>query len=303
MRQLQQPLSVFLIFILSLFTCTVITDNGIAAGKAFAQNDRAATLYQDWQTPDRLRQADTSYSIIVLTAKTEVPDLTGRTPDEAEQILRKSGLVLGNRSYRESRTPPGIIIEQYPHEKTKVELQSPISIVIAQRPHFVVPCVIDKSLKTALKILEKHGFEIGTITYRPSDRPPEIVIFQSPRCNDRITEKIPVNLTLTEPHKMGAPGNNFRWPDWTIPVGGAALLFTALLFYGVRLKHSLSNRHRTETRSTSPSLEVTIRHDNGIQNISEGAVPDSANAVRVRIIRDEGSQGLKTVKNLLVRRK
>ena len=99
-----------------------------------------------------------------------VPDVRGKTYDEASRILQKSKLEfrISDSSYVENK-PPLAIIDQTPVANSKVKEYRTIYLTVNARsaPEVKMPDLKDASLKQATMILESYGMKIGQLVYKP----------------------------------------------------------------------------------------------------------------------------------------
>ena len=67
------------------------------------------------------------------TGKVEVPDLSGKTPHEAEKLLAQRGLKIGNTSYQVSPDlPSNTILSQFPHPGITVMMGQTVDLFVVQ---------------------------------------------------------------------------------------------------------------------------------------------------------------------------
>ncbi|MEU1051516.1 Stk1 family PASTA domain-containing Ser/Thr kinase [Streptomyces sp. NPDC005876] len=104
------------------------------------------------------------------TAQVTVPDVTGKTPDEAKQILEAKGLVLGSQSTEESTAQEeGKIFEQSFAPGTDVDRGSTVDVKIAKKPaeeqeqKFAMPKVTDMTVAQAKQVLGQAGLQLERV--------------------------------------------------------------------------------------------------------------------------------------------
>lgn len=97
-----------------------------------------------------------------------VPDLTGKTIENAKSILSYYDLKLGNQTDAFSdEIDKGLIIKSNPEKGTKIDKGGTVDIVISKGPQDtsrVVPNIVGKSKNVANTILEANGFKLGDNT-------------------------------------------------------------------------------------------------------------------------------------------
>jgi beta-lactam-binding protein with PASTA domain/tRNA A-37 threonylcarbamoyl transferase component Bud32 len=94
--------------------------------------------------------------------KVAVPDVTGKTRDEAERLLRDAELASSVSEREDERAEPGTVLEQDPAAGTQVAKGRTVDLVVAKAPADVpVPGVIDATERDAVRTLEDAGFKVS----------------------------------------------------------------------------------------------------------------------------------------------
>ncbi|HEX2131730.1 MAG TPA: Stk1 family PASTA domain-containing Ser/Thr kinase [Actinophytocola sp.] len=115
--------------------------------------------------------------------KVDVPDLTGKTPEEAERILAEKGLTVDpNQATKE--TPDenlvGKVIDQSPGAGQPVDKGSQVTLTIGEEQETVsVPNLTGQDVETARANLENFGFEVQ-VEEVSSEEPAGTVVGQDP---------------------------------------------------------------------------------------------------------------------------
>ena len=131
------------------------THDKIARGKAIG-TDPAANASVD---------RGTEIKLLVSSGReiTDVPDLTGKTTEEAVQLLKDAKLVL-NKEVKEDASddvPKGKIITQTPPQGSQVSTGTKVTITVSTGPEDVrVPVVTGQQLEDARENLESAGFKV-----------------------------------------------------------------------------------------------------------------------------------------------
>lgn len=100
-----------------------------------------------------------------------VPDLTGKTLDEAKNLITKYGFKLGNVDVEISSEPKDTVIDQDPNGGAETTPGDYINIVISDgtgEEEVEVPYLIGKDIEVAKRLIEDAGFVVGEITYGDS---------------------------------------------------------------------------------------------------------------------------------------
>lgn len=128
-----------------------------------------------------------------------VPDLLGRSIQEASILLSEESLNMGNVDYDPtSSLPPGTIVRQEPTADTRVQEFECVNIWIsgAETKLVEVPPLTGKTTEEAMMMLESSGLKqiwIRPVSPENSATGTEVVIQQSPAANMSVAED-----TLTE---------------------------------------------------------------------------------------------------------
>lgn len=119
--------------------------------------------------------AFTGYKFVFSTkpAEVSVPNLIGKTEDEARDILSKSNLTFKVKARRSDETVlPGLIIEQSPSVGIPVKLPNEVSVVVSTgKKEIQVPNIEKKDYREAQFEVEKIGLT-AKITYESSETIP-----------------------------------------------------------------------------------------------------------------------------------
>ncbi|WP_241157080.1 Stk1 family PASTA domain-containing Ser/Thr kinase [Adlercreutzia sp. ZJ304] len=133
--------------------------------------------------------------------KGEVPEVTGKTTLEAQQMIENAGFKLGKTdSAFDTSVPAGQVISQNPKGGTEAVKGSKIDLVISQGTEEVeVPDVLGMSLPDAQKALAAKGFIVGKTTEGYSDEYSEGQIMeQSPVAKGKAAEGSKVDLVVSK---------------------------------------------------------------------------------------------------------
>jgi len=138
-----------------------------------------------------------------------VPSLIDRSERDAQLILARADLVLGEVNYEYSANnpdgtiahPEGTIMFQYLAEKTEVPPGTRVSIVVSagSMPNeFIVPSMDGKPFDDAAKMLRKAGLSIGSVRYEDvEDLLPETVIRQGLEAGTKVEKGAKVDLVVS----------------------------------------------------------------------------------------------------------
>jgi serine/threonine-protein kinase len=153
----------------------------------------------------------------------QVPKVTGKTKDEAEQILRGAGLKLKVSSSRfSSEVAEGDVLDQIPSSGTRLKAERTVRVLLslgAQR--FAVPNLMGASLRAAQLTLSQRGFTLGNTLYTHTpEGDPSTVVYQSPNPGTQEGSDPSVSILIS----LGPPAQYFIMPDL---IGKSAELVSA----------------------------------------------------------------------------
>ncbi len=132
-----------------------------------------------------------------------VPELRGFSLRQAEIILHRAHLMVGNVSWKSSdQIPQGVIIESHPPAKSTILRESLIDLIVSSgsRSETVsVPSFLGKSIEEAEELARASGIMVGNISYR-ADRSvlPETVIEQSLEMGEAVPRGARVDLVVSK---------------------------------------------------------------------------------------------------------
>ena len=109
-----------------------------------------------------------------------VPDLRGQSRQEAENILKKERLRLGEVVKRFSDQPADSVVWQEPAAGTKVAVGTAVELWVAVNAPVELPDVRGREVKEAEEILAKLRLRVGQVTKRLSYQPEGTIVRQEP---------------------------------------------------------------------------------------------------------------------------
>ncbi|HEV8683599.1 MAG TPA: Stk1 family PASTA domain-containing Ser/Thr kinase [Actinomycetota bacterium] len=126
--------------------------------------DFARNLVFD-QRPPGGTQAEQGSEVTIFVSKGEeqvtVPNLVGKSRQEAEQILSERDLEVGLVTERDDPAEPGTVLEQSPGAGERVDPGTPVNLIVSSGPGTVaVPNVVCDDLDTAEQEIEGRGLDM-----------------------------------------------------------------------------------------------------------------------------------------------
>jgi serine/threonine-protein kinase len=112
----------------------------------------------------------------------EVPDLRGRTVDQAEQLLAQQNLKVGKITHGySSSVAKNRIVSTNPAAGEEVRRDTAIALVVSKGPEPVdVPVVTGRNVTEATQVLQQAGFRVTTRTAASDKVARDLVISQKP---------------------------------------------------------------------------------------------------------------------------
>jgi serine/threonine-protein kinase len=142
----------------------------------------------------------------------EVPQLTGKTKEEAEAILKSRGLRIKISSSRfSSQVAEGKVLEQNLPPGTRLKLDRTVKVLVSLGPQrYAVPNLVGTSLRAAQLTLAQRQLMLGNTLYTHiSEGDASTVIYQSPKPGTQEGSDPSVNIVIN----LGAPAQYFIMPD------------------------------------------------------------------------------------------
>ncbi|HEY3884408.1 MAG TPA: PASTA domain-containing protein [Vicinamibacterales bacterium] len=125
-----------------------------------------------------------SMRVALKTRDVVVPQLTGKTVNDASALLAASGLALKVEEGRrlDPVVPAGAIITQDPSVGTRTRRERSVKVWVSGGPRAtVVPALVGESQRTAQLRAQEDGIQLASISeIRSSDYPTDAIVAQNP---------------------------------------------------------------------------------------------------------------------------
>lgn len=129
---------------------------------------------------------------------TSMPDVTGKSYEEAEKQLIEYGFSIGERKYMPSEKPEGTVIDTSIPVGTEIFPRTTSVDIFVSKGPIIMPRVVGLTREAAIALLEENGIAVGSISYAASSYPEDTVAMASVNEGDYITEEtVCVDLTLS----------------------------------------------------------------------------------------------------------
>lgn len=170
----------------------MVTDPDIDVGCVVSQDPAANTTAKKGTT--------IRVNLCTGPGKADVPDVTGKTEEEAKEILAASGFRLGNATPGASEKKKGLIFEQSPEAGTTAERGTAVDVTVSDGSlvKVKVPYLIGKDLDEAKSLLEAAQLKFS-VEYENSDTYEENqVTWQEYKANEKVSKGTTVKLKVSE---------------------------------------------------------------------------------------------------------
>ena len=154
------------------------------------------------QDPAAGERVDKDTTVVILVssgkAKTTVPDVRGKTRDDAVATLTAAQLKV-NVVEVYSDQEPGIVTGQNPGAGVRLVVGETVRINVSQGVKQVtVPSVVGQTLDEAVAALEAQGFTAGSPVFENSDKPDNTVLSQDPAAGTLQRPGTTIALTVSK---------------------------------------------------------------------------------------------------------
>ena len=161
-------------------------DDKVPEGKIAAQDPLAGSELK----------ADGAISVIVSTGpdSAEIPDVIGKTKEEAERLIHTAGFALGDIEENDTGTP-GTVFATLPPKGDKAKPGTQIKLTITKAVK--VPEVVGKYLSRAKKEIEDAGLKVGKLRWGDTGaKDSHVILKQEPEPDTVVLPGSEVTLTV-----------------------------------------------------------------------------------------------------------
>ena len=223
----------------------------------------------------------------------KVPDVTGKTVVEAQQILENAGFSITLKEAYDDKVTPGLVLEQDPAGNEMRKEGSAVYLTVSKGIEMVeVPNLAGKNLADARRMIERKELALGKVETVFREDGSGLVIEQTPKANEKIRHGEKINLVISEKPK-----------EVTIPSvvgkasGEAMTVLEKLGFKNITAQSVGSKKVAGTVLSITPkegskvlnSTDVVLRVSDGVGTASQNkyaefVVPDGAKKQKVKIV-------------------
>jgi len=133
---------------------------------------------------------------VAVTVATKVPDVRGRSMEEATSILQKARLRPGRRFDHFSQEEPGTVLDQSPAAGTRVVPDSTVDLFVASNQMVDVPDVRGHNRWDAEETIRAAGLSVGDVSEQPANLDEDIVVGQDPAPGANVGVGTDVHLSV-----------------------------------------------------------------------------------------------------------
>jgi serine/threonine-protein kinase len=167
-----------------------VIDYDVEEGLIVSQDPEAGSKSQEGKT--------ITVSISKGAREGVLPNLVGKSFQDAVFLLERYGYTQGTVSVEASQMPKDIVIRQSPESGTEAKAGSPVNIVVSEGPKTTLPVLVGMTLEQAKEALAPLGLEVGEIAYEMSDvYAKDIIIWQQELESSAIQPGAKVNLKIS----------------------------------------------------------------------------------------------------------
>ncbi|MEV8316342.1 Stk1 family PASTA domain-containing Ser/Thr kinase [Streptomyces sp. NPDC059900] len=140
-------------------------------------------------------------------AKSTVPDVSGKTCEEAKAQLKTNDLIGVCEEEESNSVEPGKVISQSLAPQTQADPNSTVTLKVAKKAEkATVPTLTGQKLKDARKAIEDAGLTVGNIQGPQDDD--ALVVLSQPGANEEVEPGSAVNLTTAGGNQGDNGGGN-----------------------------------------------------------------------------------------------
>lgn len=160
-------------------------------------------LEQDPAPGTLLQPASKEIRVVIAKGKEDarIPDVVGKTIDEARTELEAAGFEVPDPIPQDSNKTPGTVLSQDPKPNARGATGSDVKLTIASLPLLEVPKVTGKYLRAAKTELQEVGLEAGEVRrVEHAEHGEGYVLRQDPAAGARVPFGTEVKLTVVAPN-------------------------------------------------------------------------------------------------------
>ena len=135
------------------------------------------------------------------TEKVDVPNVVGKTKEEAEKELKDAGLVPEIIEENDEKVEAGIVLSQDPEDGENVNKGSKVKLVVSKGSAIVkveVPSLVGKNEQEAKALLAEAGLKANIINDEDDSKNDGVVLRQSKEAGTQVQEGTTITITVNK---------------------------------------------------------------------------------------------------------
>lgn len=221
------------------------------------------------------------------SAEVVVPNVIGRTADDAERILKDNKLRVMITEQFDEAIAAGTVISQSPEANSRVKEDRLVTIYVSKGAEIsVVPDVRNLTLREAELKLKNAGFIIGRIEEVDSDEPEGTVLDQNPRSPAQINKTQKIDLIVSRAEQ------SIEVPDFTgLKLASARKQLTVLKLKEGSVDEVASDEPKGTIISQTPSAGTDVKAGTAVNfTISKGGAEKKSTTVQFTVPKGKSKQ-------------
>ena len=170
-------------------------DENIEKGKIISQDP---TYKENYKIKEH---SEISVIISKGTEKVDVPNVVGKTKEEAEKELKDAGLVPEIIEENDEKVEAGIVLSQDPEDGENVNKGSKVKLVVSKGSAIVkveVPSLVGKNEQEAKALLAEAGLKANIINDEDDSKNDGVVLRQSKEPGTQVQEGTTITITVNK---------------------------------------------------------------------------------------------------------
>ena len=135
------------------------------------------------------------------TETVEVPDVVGKTREEAEKLLEDAGLVAEITEENDEKVKAGIVLSQDIEDGETVNKGSTVKLVVSKGSGIVnveVPSVVGRTEQEARNLLTEAGLKVNVVNDEDESKNDGVVLRQSKDAGTEVQEGTTITITVNK---------------------------------------------------------------------------------------------------------
>lgn len=135
------------------------------------------------------------------TETVEVPDVVGKTREEAEKLLKDAGLIAEITEENDEKVEAGIVLSQDIEDGETVNKGSTVKLVVSKGSGIVnveVPSLVGKTEQEAKKLLTEAGLKVNVVNDEDESKNDGVVLRQSKDAGTEVQEGTTITITVNK---------------------------------------------------------------------------------------------------------